>query len=77
MRAKKVYHATMRVSHARGKIDELVRAGLSLGDKSMTADEIDAYLEMLVMRGFECIPPCANHDKRGWCLGHTIQTEVT
>lgn len=42
--------------------------------KTLEAHEVYLMAINLKSQGFEVIPPCDNHDAKGYCNGHETQT---
>ncbi|NNA39228.1 hypothetical protein [Pseudomonas lundensis] len=43
---------------------------------SLTGEEVLEMGRHFDAKGFEVVPPCDNHDSRGICQGHAVETEA-
>ena len=65
-----------------GIIERMAKEGKSAMDevdtetgerRELTPTECSEEVARLREKGYEVVPPCDNHDKRGFCLGHPLK----
>lgn len=62
----------------RGPGAQFHATGCKVNGKHKPKEWWQARATILKAQGFEVLPYCSHHDKRGWCLGHAPQnTEKT
>ena len=65
------YHMTADIEGAM-KNDNMTLVSMfkTVDGRLMMACDIRQYLQELLNKGYEVVPPCDNHDERGYCKGH-------
>lgn len=66
------YHVAMSCDGILREPPEVAGAMLEDGDTGRTLESHEVYALAVTYkaRGFEVIPPCDNHDAKGYCKGH-------
>jgi len=70
------YHCAMSIDYVLHRCpQEEAGSMFNRNGVTMTATEVYAHAAICQAQGFEVIPPCDNHDAKGYCCGHEEESE--